>query len=108
MTVFHPALLLSYFFELLALPLHAARLATLRRKSQRVNYELALGLEQELAALQRVIRVAEQMERELADMDLNLTSSQHLAGQALQIAIARLKRQMAAGLEPEVNSGSEP
>jgi hypothetical protein len=94
------ALVISYLWELIVLPIHAAHLARLRIAKDRAIYEVEQGLDQELVLLRKTIRVADRMESEVASMDLALGASRRVAAAALMASLSRLGDRLASSANP--------
>ncbi|GEM_PF-6062035 len=95
------ALLLSYVWEALVLPIHSARLAALRLSSRRVQYELSLALEREYVAFKQDVARIIRMERELASANLALVASRRAAAEAFQARLNLLRKHIREIDQPE-------
>lgn len=95
------AFFLSYLWEALLLPFHAARLARLRLTSRRRQYELKLALDRELTAFQQDVARMRRMERDLAASNLRLAPSRQAAAELFHNRLLLMRRAVVQLLAPD-------
>lgn len=89
------ALVLSYLFECILLPLHAWQLAATRLAARRQYIRFAEDVRAEGRAFAELIRAAERLEHRAAEADLVLDASRAAVAQSLVVSLGRLRRHFA-------------